>query len=390
MFSIGVNTFGGPVAQIGVMHREAVERRGWLSDGEFVHLLDFANVLPGPEALEIAIHLGYLRRGVAGGIAAGLLFVWPGFVSLTFIAWLYDRYGDLGVVKALLDGIRPVAMGLIGAAATRLALRALRGFAAYALMVAAFAASFFLGVPFISLLVACGVAGLVLARTSAPRPGPRATPFVLALVALALLAGFVRSRPGATAPGVEGAPAVARTERDSGWERQAEIAWVSTKAALVTFGGAYTMLPYLREETVVRKGWVTDGQIADALALGETTPGPLISFGIFLAYLAGGLPGAIAGGVFLFLPAFVLVLTLGRHAERVERLPGAGKFLWGVSSGTVGLILAMSAQVVPVSLDGRFEAAIALAAFVALWRFGVHPLAAVGAGAALGLARALA
>lgn len=163
MFWVGMNTFGGPVAQIGVMHQEAVEKRRWLTDGQFMHLLNFANVLSGSEALEIAIHLGYLRRDVAGGIAAGLLFIWPGFVTLTALAWGYERFGEIESVGAFLEGVRPIAVALLVLAALRLALKTLKGIAACALMGVAFAASFAVGTPFILLLAGSGLLGLWLA-----------------------------------------------------------------------------------------------------------------------------------------------------------------------------------------------------------------------------------
>lgn len=170
MFWVGINSFGGPVAQIGVMHQEAVERRKWVTDAEFVHLLNFANILPGPEALEIAIHLGYLRRGIRGGIVAGLLFIWPGFVSLTALAWVYLNYGALKGVTGFLDGMRPAAMALIAAAAVRLSSRALKGPAAYTLMTIAFLASYLIGVPFLPVLLGSGFLGLWLARRGGGAP----------------------------------------------------------------------------------------------------------------------------------------------------------------------------------------------------------------------------
>src|SRR5262249_42171608 len=148
--------------------------------------------------------------------------------------------------------------------------------------------------------------------------------------------------------------------------RLAQIAMVNTKAALLTFGGAYTVLPYLREQVVARHGWLTDRQMIDALALGETTPGPLISIGAFLSYLAGGLPGAVVGCVFLFLPSFVLVLALARHVEKIEHLPHARSILWGFSAGTLGLIIALAADLVSVSLPDLFSAALAGLAFFAV------------------------
>lgn len=389
---IGLNTFGGPVAQLGIMHRETVEKRRWLTDAQFVHLVGFANVLPGPEALQVAIHLGWIRRGVAGGIAAGLLFIWPGFVSLAGLAWVYDRWGNVGWVAGALDGIRPVAVALIAFAALRLAMRSLKGLVAYALMAAAFVASFALGVPFLLLLLASGVAGLALADRRAPEVGRAQRPLVLVLLVLALAAGFL-FRPGGTGPEAPapGAAATtveeARTPRDEGLSRQVEIAWVNLKAAAITFGGAYTLLPYLREQMVVQRGWVGDAQIADALALGETTPGPLVSFTIFLSYLAGGPLGALVACLFIFLPSFVLVLSLAGQVERVARSRAARRFLWGVSAGVIGLILAMSAGIVPLAVRGPLDMGLTVAAFVALSRLGWNPAVTVAAGAAVGLAR---
>lgn len=383
---IGINSFGGPVAQIGVMHEEAVERQKWLTGPEFVHVMNFANLLPGPEALEIAIHLGWLRRGVAGGIAAGLLFVLPGFVSLTLLGWLYATLGHLPAVDGLLAGIRPVAGALLVWAAVRLGDKALRAWPALVLAAAAFVAHGWLGVPFALLLLGCGALGLGIVRLqAATRPLPHRTLWVAALVAAALASGIALQHSPTGKPLQNPAAAVEFQARQPA--ALGDIAWVNTKAALLTFGGAYTVLPYLREQMVQRHGWVTDGEVADALALGETTPGPLISFGIFLSYLAAGLAGALVGGLCLFLPSFVLVLTLAPHIARVESLSGTRGFLWGVSAGTIGLLLSLGAQVVPDSVQGGFGLTLAAAALVALWRFRLDPIVVVAVGAGLGLLR---
>jgi chromate transporter len=252
-------------------------------------------------------------------------------------------------------------------------------------MAAAFVASFVFRVPFLLLLLGGGVAGVLLASTRTGSAPESSRPMALALVLLAFGAGFAL-RPASSRPDHASAP-VAGFALETGARRQAEIAWVNTKAALATFGGAYTVLPYMREQFVREKGWVGDAQIADALAMAETTPGPLISFGIFLSYLAGGLAGAVVGSVFLFLPSFVLVLGLGRHIEKVERIPRAPEFLWGVSAATIGLILAMAALVVPLSVRGVVDGLIAAAAFVALSRYKANLLLLVALGAAIGLAR---
>ncbi len=394
---VGVNTFGGPVAQIGFMHKVAVEEKRWLTDGQFVHLLNFANVIPGPEALEIAIHLGYLRRGIAGGIVAGLLFIWPGFVTLTALAWAYRTYGHIAGVAGFLGGVRPVAIALVAAAAIRISKRALEGAQSYAVMAAAFVASYLLNVFFVGILVICGLLGLVLGRRQREAK-QQASPLYgwLFVGIVAILVGTARMRPNSPEPAFTHAPRVEQgsparqATAETSVERLIDVAWVNTKAALVTFGGAYTVLPYLREQTVDRYGWLSDREVVDGLALGETTPGPLISIGIFLSYLAAGLPGAVVGCFFLFLPSFLLVLGLGRYIDRVERLPRARDVLWGFSAGTLGLIIALAAELVPPSIPDLFSAVVAALAFISVWRFDANMVLVVLVGGGLGLARAFA
>ncbi len=391
---VGLNSFGGPVAQIGFMHKIAVEQRRWLSDAQFVHLLNFANVLPGPEALEIAIHLGYLRRGVAGGIAAGILFIWPGFVTLTALAWVYQSYGHVAGVAGFLDGVRPVAMALVAAAAVRISRKALKGRLSYVLMSAAFLASYALGFPFVAILVGCGVLGFTLGarHRESRQANPRLYGWLFILLVVGLVTGARLSPSFSAAPSTDPSGTEQASRRGAAPEispaRLVDVAWVNTKAALVTFGGAYTVLPYLREQTVDRYGWLDDRQVIDGLALGETTPGPLISVGIFLSYLAAGLAGAVVGCFFLFLPSFVLVLSLGRYIERVENLPRARDVLWGFSAGTLGLIVALAANLFPISVPDLFAAAVGALAFAAVWRFDVNLIAVVLIGGGLGLARA--
>ena len=383
MGRVGLNSFGGPVAQLGVLHQEAVDRRRWVTDAEFLQLVNFANLLPGPEATEVAIHLGWLRRGMMGGIVAGLLFVWPGFVTLTLLGWIYTRYGHVPAVDAFLNGIRPIAVALIAFAVVRLSLRTLQGTAAVVLMGLAFAAHFVLAVPFPWILVGCGLVGIAFREIRPNAPSPRrqkalTVAILLAAIACGALWQPPRPEPSPSAPAGEGAPPTL-----------AQIAWTQTKAALLTFGGAYTALPYFHEQMVRRTGWLTDAQLTDGLALGETTPGPLVSVGVFFSYLAAGLPGAMVGGLFLFLPPVVLVLWLGRYAQRIATVPWAASFLWGISAATIGLILSLSAQIAPRSLQDGFSVVLAGLALLALWRFKLDPLLAVLAGGGMGLLRLL-
>ena len=244
------------MAQIGFMHKVAVGQRKWLTDGQFVHLLNFANVLPGPEALEISIHLGYLRRGIWGGIAAGLLFIWPGFVSLTALAWIYLKYGHIEAVSGFLNGVRPVAMALVGAAAVRISKKAIKGRLSYLLMMTAFLASYLLNLPFLAILAACGSLGLWLGRqqrgADLHHSKVHGWLFVLVVILLVGTHFWFTLGQGGGLEAVDVEVSVPAPATEITGERLIQVAWVNTKAALVTFGGAYTVLPYLREQTVVQ------------------------------------------------------------------------------------------------------------------------------------------
>lgn len=380
MTRIAVHSFGGPVAQIAVVHEELVERRAWIDDATFARLLSFANVLPGPEALELVIHLGYLRRGLAGGIVAGLLFIVPGIVSLTLLGWLYLAYGSTEMMSTVQSAIRPVAVALVIAAALRLSRKMLHTAPAFAITIFTLLASHFLDLPFVLLLILGAIFGLALPPSGALLQRNATMAAVgLIIVSIAIGAMTHHQQIGSMAPSNGGQLTQATLS---------EIARLNLKTALVTFGGAYTALPYLREQVVDRLLWMSDGAMLDALALGETTPGPLISIGVFVSYLAGGLPGALVGAFFLFLPSFVLVLTFARYFERIVAVPGIARLLEGVLAATIGLILALTIDVV-----GRITAVgpalLATAAFAAVTFLRASPavvvLAATGGAVAVAL-----
>src|SRR5712664_4031246 len=220
---LGWLAFGGPVGQIGLMHLQVVERQKWLDEEEFIRALNFCHVLPGPEALQLAIYIGYRRGGLAGGALAGILFILPGFISLTALAYIYVNYGTTPQVLGVLWGFRPVGLALLLAALVRISRAALKGPLPVALAVAAFGAFYFAHLPFIVVLL---VASLLPLRADAAEA------------------------------------AVARLT---------DISWFFLKVGLFSFGGAYAVLPYIRDGAVSTYGWLTDPQMIDALALGETT-----------------------------------------------------------------------------------------------------------------------
>ncbi|HZJ55775.1 MAG TPA: chromate efflux transporter [Myxococcaceae bacterium] len=372
-FRIGWLAFGGPVAQLGLMHDECVERRRWIEDADFVRALNFVHVLPGPEASQMAIFIGWRVLGVLGGVLAGVLFISPGIITLAALAAIYVRYGSRPELVGVLSGFRPVALALLAAAMLRLSKTALRTPFQKVLAVLAFGASVFLHVGFVALLLGCGAVSILRSRLRG------------SLAAMALLSIVASARAEAAAPALE---------------RLRDVSLFFLKVGLVSFGGAYAVLPLLREGAVLHSGWITDPQMVDALALGETTPGPLISIGVFIGYLAGhplgvGLSSALCAGFWLFLPSFVLVLVGAPHLDRITAWPGVQPFLQGVTAGVLALMAAVSLALAQATVihAGRLDwvtLVLGIVAFVVLVVGGkrVNVAYVVLAGGAVGLVRA--
>ena len=373
-FRLGWLAFGGPVAQLGMMHDECVERRGWIDDAEFVRALNFVHVLPGPEASQMAILIGWRVLGVSGGVLAGFLFISPGIITLSALAAIYVRYGSRPELLGVLSGFRPVALALLAAAMLRLSKAALRTTFQKVLAVVAFAASLFLHVGFVALLLGCGAVSIVRWRLRG------------AVAGAALLALIGSARAEAATPA---------------FDRLRDVSLFFLKVGLVSFGGAYAVLPLLREGAVLQSSWLTDRQMVDALALGETTPGPLISIGVFIGYLAGhplgvGLASALSAGFWLFLPSFVLVLAGAPYLDRITAWPGVQPFLQGVTAGVLALMAAVSLALARATVfhDGKLDGVtlvLGVVAFAVLVIAGkrVNVAYVVLAGGAVGLIRAL-
>ena len=373
---LGWLAFGGPIGQIGLMHLEVVERRKWIGEDEFVRALNFCHLLPGPEALQLAIYIGYKKAGYWAGILAGVLFILPGYITLTALGWIYVHYGKTPQVLGVLWGFRPVGLALLLAALVRISRAALKGVFPVALAIAAFVAFYFARLPFVLVLLGCGLAFIAWQRRG---PGSH-----LAAAAASLL----------LAARADAAEAVAR--------RLFDVSWFFFKVGLFSFGGAYAVLPYIREGAVATYAWISDRQMIDALALGETTPGPLISIGIFVGFLAGQgarAPwlGATAATFWLFLPSFLFVLPAARYMNWFTSRPGLKEFLRGITSGVVGLIFSVALPLAKVAFmpGGSIDwitVILGLAAFAVLtfWSWRLNVVAVVAAGGVLGLVRAFA
>ncbi|MEW6100572.1 MAG: chromate efflux transporter [Pseudomonadota bacterium] len=422
---LGFISFGGPAGQIAIMHTELVERRRWISEQRFLHALNYCMVLPGPEAQQLATYIGWLLHRTWGGIVAGALFVLPSLAILIALSWVYLRFGDVPVVAGIFYGIKPAVTALVLHAAHRIGTRALKNGWMWGIAAAAFVAIFALDVPFPAIVIAAGLIGHFGAQrapgvfalggghgAAGPSAGPALidddTPpppharFTRARLARVLAVGL----------GLWGAAMLALVATQ-GWQSTlAQMGWFFTKAALVTFGGAYAVLPYVYQGAVEHHQWLSAGQMIDGLALGETTPGPLIMVVAFVGFVGGWLAevagpdrfflgGALAACVvtfFTFLPSFVFILAGGPLVEATHGKLGFTAPLSAITAAVVGVIVNLALFFAyhvlwPQGFGGPFDAVsalIAVAAAVALFRFKVGVIPLLAACASVGLAARLA
>ncbi len=384
---IGCLSFGGPAAQIAMLHLEAVERRQWISERRFLEALSVCTLLPGPEAQQLATYLGWLLHGVRGGLVAGLLFVLPGAVVMMALSVLYVSYGAVPAVAALFFGLKCAVLVLVADALRRVAKRALTTRAAYAIAALSFIALFAFGVPFPAVVLAAGLLGFAM------RPSGEAIP----AASDASRSGLTARVAGLVAVVAWVVPPVALVLAHGGV--LADVGVFFAKLAVVTFGGAYAVLAYAAQDAVQVHHWLTPGQMLDGLGLAETTPGPLIlvlQFVGFLAgYGAGGLPTAIAASLLTlwvtFAPCFAMVFLIAPSVERVLRMRALASALAAITAAVVGVIANLAAWfgwhlLFPAGPDVA-ALLLVVAAGVALLRFrvGVIPVLLGCAAAALGL-----
>jgi chromate transporter len=343
---IGVSSFGGPAGQIALMHRVLVEERRWIAENRFLHALNFCMLLPGPEAMQLATYVGWRLHGTAGGLAAGLLFVLPGAAVVLTLSIAYALYGQTPIVEAAFVGIKAAVLVIVIEALIRVARRALRGPYDVAIAAAAFVAIFFLAAPFPLIIAGAALVGWLLALAS-PAPaaaaivGPAPVPLVQTLKTAALwLAIWIG--PLLLVAALFGRDHV-----------MTDIALFFSKLAVVTFGGAYSVLAYMAQQAVETHGWLSGGEMLDGLGLAETTPGPLILVTEFVGFLAGfrqgGEPklafGLLAAAVTLwatFAPCFLWIFTGAPYVERLSANPRLAGALAGVTAAVVGVILNLS------------------------------------------------
>lgn len=400
---LGLISFGGPAGQISIMHQELVEKRRWLSERRFLHALNYCMLLPGPEAQQLATYIGWLMHRTWGGVIAGALFVLPSLLILVVLSWVYLVFGDVPLVAGIFYGIKPAVTAIVVQAAWRIGGRVLQSAWLWAIAAAAFVAIFALQLPFPLIVLGAALVGYI---------GGRLAPQYFAV------GGGHGEKVGAHAPAlIDDDTRLAHTHFRSsrlalillvgallwllpmglltlafGWQGTlTQMGWFFTKAALLTFGGAYAVLPYVYQGAIDHYGWLTPRQMIDGLALGETTPGPLIMLVAFVAFVgAYGQPvfggdsafasGALAAVLvtwFTFLPSFLFILAGGPLVESTHGKLTFTAPLTGITAAVVGVILNLALffgyhVLWPEGFAGAFDwvsALITLGAGVALLGF---------------------
>jgi chromate transporter len=396
---LGFISFGGPTGQIAIMHTELVDRKKWIGEDRFLHALNFCMLLPGPEATQLATYCGWLLHGTRGGIVAGVLFVLPGALVLWALSWIYAAHGNVPWIAAIFYGLKPAVTAIVAAAVIRIGQRALKGAAMWAIAAAAFVGIFFLRVPFPAIVAGAAVVGFIF-RFSVAMEVTRHTGLVTSTAPSTL-------KPTLVLLVLWWAPVLV-AGLWQGWDGVLVREGIFfSKAAMVTFGGAYAVLPYVGQEAVEHYHWLSAAQMLDGLGLAETTPGPLIMVVQFVGFLGGwNQPGALSplamatlGAAITtwttFVPCFIWIFLGAPHIERLRgnvKLSGA---LRAVTAAVVGVVLNLAvwfglqvffpqgAQY--YSRIDWFAAAVCAAAFVAMQRFKISVIAIVAASGALGL-----
>jgi len=418
---LGCISFGGPAGQIAVMHEELVEKRRWISERRFLHALNYCMVLPGPEVQQLTIYIGWLLHRTWGGIIAGTLFVLPSLLLLMLLTWVYLSFGHVAWVQGIFAGIKPAVVAIVLFSAWRIGGRALKNGVLWAFAAASFIAIFVFDLPFPAIVLAAGMLGYLGSHVAPDKfraggghgsgekhygpalidddtPPPAHARFSLTRLMLLLSAGLALWAGAMVV--LLGSPVL----RDMGL--------FFSKAALVTFGGAYAVLPYVYQGGVETHGWLTATQMIDGLALGETTPGPLIMVVAFVGFIGGwskevfgpealllaGAAGAAVATFFTFLPSYLFILA---GAPLVEATHGDLKFtapLTGITAAVVGVIFNLALffgyhVLWPQGFSGGFQwfaAVVSIAAFLALWKYKQDIMRVIGACALAGLVQTVA
>jgi chromate transporter len=411
-FKLGLISFGGPAGQIAIMRQELVERRRWISERRFLHALNYCMLLPGPEAQQLATYIGWLMHKKIGGFIAGGLFVLPGALVMMALAWAYVTFGNTILMQSLLWGIKPAVVAIVLFAVYRIASKSLNHRWWWVIAIAAFVAVALLKIAFPWVVLGAAIAGWIVGKVhpewvagghAASTTGERREALIDDDTATPAHAKFSTPRSLALVFCFIASAALVYVALPS--KALKDMAQFFTQAALVTFGGAYAVLPYVTQAAVEKYQWLTTAQMMDGLALGETTPGPLILILTFVGYL-GGVKEAVAGSAlasgllaatvvtfYTFLPSFMMIFAGAPFIESTRQSLKLQAPLTGITAAVVGVIASLAVFFAqhtfwPKGFGGQFDwmsALIAIAAFVALWRFKRGVIETIAICAAIGI-----
>lgn len=419
-FKLGFISFGGPAGQIAIMHQELVEKKRWISEKRFLHALNYCMVLPGPEAQQLATYIGWLMHRTKGGVVAGALFVLPSLLILITLSWIYITFGSLPIVQSIFYGIKPAIVAIVLHAAYRIGSRALKNKLLWCIAITSFVVIFLWNIPFPLIVLGAAIIGMVAGRllpdhfhsghhstvtsygpaiVDDDTPTPVHAQFKWSKLLMVIASGALLW-----------ALPMAALMLSFGWHHTfTQMAWFFTKAALLTFGGAYAVLPYVYQGAVTHYGWVTGLQMMDGLALGETTPGPLIMVVAFVGFIGAYtqalfgpdqlfIAGALAACLvtwFTFLPSFIFILAGGPLVESTHNELAFTAPLTAITAAVVGVIVNLAVffayhVLCPTGGSGDFvwsAALITLGAGIALFKFKVSILKVIAGCAVVGVIR---
>lgn len=367
---LGFTAFGGPAAHIAMMRQEAVVKRAWLSDEEFLDLVGVTNLIPGPNSTELAIHLGYRRAGRWGLVVAGACFIVPAMLIVIILAWAYVRFGALPAMKGLLLGMKPVVVAIVVQALVGLGKSTLKTASAWITAIGVLALSLAFGVGELWLVFLPGLAFALFAYTRKPEPvGMKrvlaTSGIVGALIVVSAGLAFFAVRHSPYSLGA--------------------LFLVFLKVGSVLYGSGYVLLSYLNTDLVVRLGWLTKSQLLDAISVGQFTPGPVFTAATFVGYVLGGVPGAVVATLGIFLPSFILVGASAKWLEILKQSPTTQSFIAGVNASSLGLMGAVVVTLARTALIDIWTVAIGLVSLGVLLKTKVNSVWLVLGGAVLGL-----
>ncbi len=360
--TLGTIAFGGPAAHIAMMNQEIVEKRKWLSRQKFLELLGATNLIPGPNSTELAIHIGYQRAGWLGLVLAGSCFILPAMVIVLILAILYTKYEMVPGLAWILYGIKPVILAIVLQALWNLAAASLRSKTLWAVAISA-AVLALIGLHELALLLIAGIVCMILANGRKLRNTSHS---LIAPAFFSALLPVAKSFAPAT-----------------------KLFWIFLKIGAVLYGSGYVLLAFLQKDFVDRWGIITSQQLLDAVAIGQFTPGPVFTTATFIGYLVAGIPGAIAGTVSIFLPAFLFVAVLTFWMDRLRQSPWVASFIDGVTAASLALMAIVSGKLGLAAVVDISTALILLASLFVVFRFKINSAWLVAAGGLLGLLRYL-